>query len=518
MRLPCPLIVLALAAPLAAQNAFTIRMPVRDGDTANTTMGLNSFGAHIGNHGIDGHPGWDVEYRLGASVLAAADGVVQRVAPDDTGRYTVQIMHGQRFRTNYTNLAELDPAMVVGTPVAAGQRIGVPATNTQTVGTATLTWAAIHFQVDDFTVNYGLTNGFAVSPEAHLDPTARALFERIWSNAVYFQEICEPFVSNPRNVEFPLVRTWTRESGALAPRIEFTCATATSSAYRYRLLDAAGSPTETGTLQPVSPGAAYTFDLIPAAGATRRGRLRIVNDTMQLDFGAEPSAYRTAGYPLAVASAASYSAKLATASIAVAFGRGLAVATASAPSVTLPTTLAGSRIFVEDSAGVAREGALYYVTPGQIGWVVPPNTATGTATVRIASPDGPVFTAAVTIDRVAPGLFSADSTGAGPAAALAQRVRADGSQSTEPITGGIDFGPSTDQVYLVLYGTGMRGPATVTIGGLDLQPAFAGAQGGYPGLDQVNVLLPRTLAGRGTTTVAVTVEGVASNSVTVSLR
>jgi uncharacterized protein (TIGR03437 family) len=314
-------------------------------------------------------------------------------------------------------------------------------------------------------------------------------------------------------VEFPLVRTWTRESGALAPRIEFSCFTATSSAYRYRLLDAAGAPTETGTFQPVSPGATYTFDLIPSAGPTRRGRVRIVNDTMQLELGADSATYRTKGDPLAVASAASYGARLAPASIAVAFGEGLGLVTARLPA-TPATTLNGTRILVEDSAGVSREASLYYVTPSQAGWIVPAGVAIGPATVRLTSPDGPVFTAPVTIDRVAPGLFSADATGAGLAAALVQRVRADGTQIVETIERGIDLGPAGDRVYLILYGTGIRGGANARV--LDLVPEFAGPQGVYAGLDQVNVLLPRTLV--GTLNVSVVVDGLASNSVTVTVR
>ena len=188
-------------------------------------MGLNSFGAHIGNHGIDGHPGWDIEYRIGASAYAAAGGVVQSVAVDpQSGRSTVQIQHNSRFRTDYTNLEEVDAAIAPGRTVQAGQRLGTPGSNSGTVARTPLTWASIHFQLDDFSVNYGLSNGFAVSPEAHLDAAARAAFDQIWSNAAYIQEICEPFPSNPRSAAFPLTRTWIRQSGVLAARIDFTCA------------------------------------------------------------------------------------------------------------------------------------------------------------------------------------------------------------------------------------------------------------------------------------------------------
>jgi uncharacterized protein (TIGR03437 family) len=69
--------------------------------------------------------------------------------------------------------------------------------------------------------------------------------------------------------------------------------------------------------------------------------------------------------------------------------------------------------------------------------------------------------------------------------------------------------------YLILYGTGIRGGAggtvSVKIGNLDSQVLYAGAQGTYPGLDQVNVSLPAALKGRGQQVVAITVNGQATN-------
>ena len=63
----------------------------------------------------------------------------------------------------------------------------------------------------------------------------------------------------------------------------------------------------------------------------------------------------------------------------------------------------------------------------------------------------------------------------------------------------IVLNPSS-QTYLILYGTGIRGRSSlsdvsVTIGGIPATVLYAGPQGTYPGLDQVNVLLPQALAG-----------------------
>ena len=75
----------------------------------------------------------------------------------------------------------------------------------------------------------------------------------------------------------------------------------------------------------------------------------------------------------------------------------------------------------------------------------------------------------------------------------------------------IDLGPETDAVYLVLYGTGIRfrtGLAAVTasIGGANAGVLYAGGDTGLTGLDQINVLLPRSLAGRGEVDVVLTVD------------
>jgi uncharacterized protein (TIGR03437 family) len=51
----------------------------------------------------------------------------------------------------------------------------------------------------------------------------------------------------------------------------------------------------------------------------------------------------------------------------------------------------------------------------------------------------------------------------------------------------------------------------VSIGGQSLPVTYAGPQG-EAGLDQVNVLLPASLAGIGNATISVTVDGVTSNS------
>jgi uncharacterized protein (TIGR03437 family) len=540
------LLAIACAAPLGAQSSFTIQMPIRKADIGGNT-GLNPFGVHIGNHGVDGHPGWDIEYQIGASVYAAADGIVQSVTTNSDGSGTVQIQHGQRFRTDYVGFAELDSAIVTGASVTAGQRLGVPAVTTQMVGTEAKTWAQIHFQLDDFTVNYGLSNGFAVSPEAHLDAAGRILFDELWSRAAYSVEMCEPFPSNPRDVQFPLTRTWVRQTGGLAERIDFTCQGPLSPVYGYALFDASNSVVERGTVEFQSYGPQGTaFDLLPEGGVERRhGLMRIVGDTMQLDYSAAgrprpagvqaASIFRTAAYPLVIISAASYVAgKAAPDSLAAGFGNALAVQTAIARLTdVLPTTLAGTRAMVRDSAGVQRDAGLYFVTPGQVALLVPSGTAVGMGTVLITSPAGTVYSAAVEVAAVAPALFSADATGKGLAAANVVRVHTDGTLNVEPVARydrangrwvavPIEFGVA-NQVYLVLHGTGIRRRSalesvTAQVGSIDLPVVFAGAHPDMPGLDEVNVVLPRSLVGAGEVSVRLCIASATSNVVTVTIQ
>ena len=75
----------------------------------------------------------------------------------------------------------------------------------------------------------------------------------------------------------------------------------------------------------------------------------------------------------------------------------------------------------------------------------------------------------------------------------------------------IDLGPSTDTVYLLLYATGLRaagtGGVSVKIGGVDAPVLFAGANGQFVSVDQVNVQIPPSLAGRGDVTLVLKASG-----------
>jgi uncharacterized protein (TIGR03437 family) len=234
-------------------------------------------------------------------------------------------------------------------------------------------------------------------------------------------------------------------------------------------------------------------------------------------------------------SAASFSAAaLSSEAIAAAFGANLASVAQPAETLPLPTRLGGTQVLVKDSAGVERLAPLFYVSPGQVNYLMPGETATGEATVIITSGDGSVSVGTVQIAAVAPGLFAANANGQGVAAALALRVKSDGSQSYEPVAAydpaqnkfvarPVDLGPESDQVVLVLFGTGLHhvSPSTevsVQIGGVEVPVLYAGPQGGFVGLDQINVSLTRNLIGRGEVDVVLVVDGKTANTVKVHIR
>ena len=113
-------------------------------------------------------------------------------------------------------------------------------------------------------------------------------------------------------------------------------------------------------------------------------------------------------------------------------------------------------------------------------------------------------------------------------------MRSNGSQVTEPISiwdaaqsrfvpTPIDLGDESEQVFLILFGTGIRyrsalSNVTAQVGGLNATVTYAGAQNEFAGLDQINLLLPRSLAGRGEVDLVIAADGKSANTVKVSIR
>jgi uncharacterized protein (TIGR03437 family) len=248
-----------------------------------------------------------------------------------------------------------------------------------------------------------------------------------------------------------------------------------------------------------------------------------------------PQAQSVFGQEISVTNAAGYTGtNFAPDSFASIFGQNLAYTTLTALTTPLPTSLSGTTVLVTDSAGVARLAPLYFVSLPQINFVIPSNTAYGLATVTVTNASGQTASTIILITISAPGLYSENSSGQGVAAGFLQRVHADGTQDAQvplfqydpnqklyvPIP--IDMSNASDQLYLVLYGTGIRygsKTAVATMNGISVPVLYAGAQPQFIAEDQVNLgPIPQSLKGAGTVNLVLAVNGESSNTVTVTIK
>ncbi|MBK5292303.1 MAG: cellulase family glycosylhydrolase [Acidobacteriia bacterium] len=183
--------------------------------------------------------------------------------------------------------------------------------------------------------------------------------------------------------------------------------------------------------------------------------------------------------------------------------------------------LAGARLMIVDSLGREQEAPVVFAGESQINFLVPAGLAMGGAVLRMERGGQIRKTSTLSIVRVAPGLFSADATGTGLAAAIVTTARADGSRITELATVPVDL--SLGETVVSLFGTGWRGaegasPVEVTIGALPAAVLYSGPQPEFPGLDQMNVRIPPGLAGRGQVEIVVKADGRQANPVQLLVR
>lgn len=225
---------------------------------------------------------------------------------------------------------------------------------------------------------------------------------------------------------------------------------------------------------------------------------------------------------------------LAPESIIAGFGVNLSPGTQVSTTLPLPTLLSGVSLKVRDAAGTERLAPLFFVSPMQVNYLMPAGTVDGPSILSVLNGGNATAEGGAEITRVSPGLLSADGTGRGLASAVAIRIRAGGAQSFEStvrfdatlnqfVAVPIDVSNPTDQVFLALYGTGMKYRSALTavnctIGGVVSEVLYAGEVPGFVGYDQLNVRLSPTLIGRGEVDVVVTIDGKVANTLRVSIR
>src|SRR5262249_34508574 len=154
------------------------------------------------------------------------------------------------------------------------------------------------------------------------------------------------------------------------------------------------------------------------------------------------------------------------------FGDDLAASAVVSTSFPDSTTLGGVSVRVADGQGATTAAPIYFVSAHQINLLLPAKVALGNATINVTRSNASTASTGVTVTGVAPGLFSANGSGKGVAAALVQRVYANGTQSIETAaaydskTESMIPSPiamASDALCLQLYGTGIRNVATAQV-------------------------------------------------------
>jgi len=194
----------------------------------------------------------------------------------------------------------------------------------------------------------------------------------------------------------------------------------------------------------------------------------------------------------------------------------------------LPTNLGVFQIRVEDSAAAIHDAGLYVVANGQINFVLPPGAAVGPATLTVVENGQTVVEETIQIAAVSPGVFTANASGSGPAAAVFLHIAPDGTRTSGLTFDSnlaavpLDLGPAGSELYVFLFCTGMRnlgGQVEVRIDGIPVPTSGPVAQREFEALDQLNLgPIPLPLAGRGEVTVRILIDGKPANEITLSFQ
>jgi uncharacterized protein (TIGR03437 family) len=229
--------------------------------------------------------------------------------------------------------------------------------------------------------------------------------------------------------------------------------------------------------------------------------------------------------------AASLSAGVAAGSIVSLFGTGMASSTFRAASLPLPTMLGTSTVRVN---GVP--APLFYASPTQINFQVPWELA-GQSQLSVSVDSGSAVSLPLTdqISALAPGIFSASSTGSGQGAVIIAGTAI----LAAPVGAFSGARPATRGEFVSIYCTGLgavsgstgSGSAagsnplssttvtpTVQIGGVPALVTFSGLAPGFAGLYQVNVQVPAAATAGSQVPVVLTANGVSSNTVTIAIQ
>lgn len=279
--------------------------------------------------------------------------------------------------------------------------------------------------------------------------------------------------------------------------------------------------------------------VVPAALLSQGGTLNVMVDNPAPGGSSAPAAVTVANVPtiFGVFSAASYaSATISPGELVTMFGSSIGPA--------IPATMATTAGYADTNLSNVTvtigglNAPILYVSAGQVTVQVPYESALGSGqNVVIFNGANPPAAATVTIAPTAPGIFTADGSGVGEAAAIntgATSGLVTLNSATNPahigdtvslyLTGEGNYNPSplagiTNTGYIIPVGLTplpqISPLPTVNIGGVDasLGVSYAGVvPGSIIGVLQINVVVPLGSATGATVPVTVTIGGVAAQS------
>lgn len=205
---------------------------------------------------------------------------------------------------------------------------------------------------------------------------------------------------------------------------------------------------------------------------------------------------------------------------------------AGATGTPLPTSLCSRRVEVVDANLTTRIAPLFSICPNRVVFQLPAGTANGSATIAVRNIGTGTIVAEGSnfISSVVPAIYTRDEIGSSPCIvstgqgiAKGQLLRVNKSTGAQTYENLSDFGNNLDfatfDYYLVLYGTGFRrrsNPlnASLTVRGISVGVTFAGAQGTFVGMDQVNSgILPSSLDNSSFVNIVFTVDNISANVV-----
>ncbi|MDX2043994.1 MAG: choice-of-anchor B family protein [Acidobacteriota bacterium] len=210
---------------------------------------------------------------------------------------------------------------------------------------------------------------------------------------------------------------------------------------------------------------------------------------------------------------------IAAKSIVAGFGTNLASATLAASTSLLPTSLGGASVAVMDFKGVERLSPLFFVSPNQINFQIPAETAAGPALLKFTN-GAQAVTGSTIVAPSAISIFTTNASGSGEAAAL------DAFNFSRPP---FNATQSNGQPNIIaVFCTGLGEDATdidanvaatvlVTIDDQPVTVSYAGRAPGFSGLNQLNIVFPAGITA-GIHKFNVARNGVTSNSVTIAVR